>query len=358
MAGASSLPVAHLPVLADTLPLYIEQAVIDRCARAALCRVQLFDTRRIAIQIVIATFIGSPLLAQTADSSFPVTATSRSAPRPAAVINSTPPPLSAPMRQKTWDTISNRDTSQLGNQLLGLNPRNWYHGETENFILHYRNFSDALQIAREIESDLWYVAKTLGATKDQYARKSHVYVLQDDKEWQRFVKDVPHVSAWSHSFAVRDELFLNVHGTGTGFESHTLAHEMTHAVVARIYGDARWPLWLNEGFADYMGDACLAVRRGLQPGANPRNLPNATLTVTELTAISQYPDDPASVSRLYDTGTKFVRYLFSKYPPDLFPKFVNRLLAGSSAPEALPEIYGAEFRDLPAFDKRFMSSIR
>src|SRR5205085_8482957 len=132
------------------------------------------------------------------------------------VTNSTPPPLGTPMRQLAWATLSNRDVGYLGSKALEMNPRAWYHGETENFILHYRNFSDALQIAREIEFDLWYVAKTLGATKEQYARKSHVYVFQDEREWQRFVKDA-HQTPWSHSFAVNDELFLNVHGTGQGF---------------------------------------------------------------------------------------------------------------------------------------------
>jgi len=308
------------------------------------------------------TCLSGSTFAQTKDWPFPqpspAAAPNRTSPSSPGISNSTPPPLGAPMRQKTWETIANRDTSLLGNQALAMNPRGWYHGETENFVLHYRNFSDALQIAREIEFDLWYVARTLGATREQYARKSHVYVFQDDSEWRAFVKEVHHPAAWSHSFAVNDELFLNIHGTGMGFESHTLAHETTHAVIARIYRNARWPLWLNEGFADYMADACGAVRRGLSPGANPRNLRDATMTLTELIAVSRYPEDHASVARLYDTGTKFVRYLFAKYPAELFPKFVNRLLDGSPAPTALLEIYGDEFRDLQAFDKRFQTSIR
>jgi len=275
-----------------------------------------------------------------------------------AAPSSTPPPVGAPMQQKTWETISNHDTSLLGNQALAMNPRNWYHGETENFILHYRNFSDALQIAREIEFDLWYVAGTLGATKDQYSRKSHVYVFQDDNEWRTFVKEVHQPAAWSHSFAVGDELFLNIHGTGLGFESHTLAHETTHAVVARIYKRAHWPLWLSEGFADYMADACGTVRRGLAPGANPRILRDAAMTLTELMKVDRYPTDPASVARLYETGTKFVRYLFTKYPVEFFPKFVSRLIDGAPAETALVEVYGDEFRDIRVFDRKFQTLIR
>jgi hypothetical protein len=107
-----------------------------------------------------------------------------------------------------------------------------------------------------------------------------------------------------------------------------------------------------------MADACNAVRRGLAPGANPRNLRSATMTLTELMAITRYPEDDASVTQLYETGTKFVRYLFGRYSPELFPRFVNRLLDGTPAQVALVEVYGNEFRDLTAFDKRFQTSIR
>ena len=305
--------------------------------------------------------LGPPIFAQNKDWPFPqrspTAVPGRTTISGAQLPNLTPPPLNAPMRQKTWDTLSNRDVSHLGERALGMNPRGWYHGETENFIIHYRNFSDALQIAREIEFDLWYVAKTLGATKEQYARKSHVYVFQDDREWQRFVKEA-HQRAWSHSFAMDDELFLNVHGTGQGFESHTLAHETTHAVVARIYGQRRWPLWLSEGFAEYMADACAAVRRGLPPGANPRSARTASMTLTQLLAVSHYPEDPLTIGRFYDTGGKIVRYFFAKYPAELFPKLVDRLLDGVSAQQALVDVYGEEFRDLAAFDKRFEGFLR
>jgi hypothetical protein len=274
-----------------------------------------------------------------------------------ALSNPTPPPLGAPMRQATWEKLSYREITEIGARALALNPRAWFHGETEDFVIHYRNFSDALQVAREIEFDLWYVAKSLGATREQYARKSHVYIFQDEKEWQMFLPEARQ-PAWVHSFAVHDDLFLNIHGTGSGFDSRTLAHETTHAVVSRIYGKQRWPIWLSEGFAEYMGDASNAARRGQSPGSNPSNRPAATMTVTELIAVSRYPEDTLTVAELYDTGGKFVRYLFSKYPAELFPKFVGRLLDGEPASAVLAEIYGNEFRDLPAFDQRFQTTIR
>jgi hypothetical protein len=316
---------------------------------------------RLIVAILLTPILASTLFAQSKDWPFSTrTAAGPSSPALGSTspsIASTPPPLAAPLRQETFAQLSDSEISPTGAQALAIKPRQWYHGETENFVVHYRNFSDALQIAREIEFDLWYVAKALGAGKEQYARKSHVYVFQDEKEWQEFVQQ-SHSSSWVHSFAQRDDLFLNIHGTGSGFDSHTLAHETTHAVVARIYGSRRWPLWLSEGFAEYMGDASTAARRQQLPSLNSRHLGAADMTLTELFAVSHYPEDIPGVSQLYDTSAKFVGYLFQKYPPALFPKFVDRLLDGASPAVALAEVYGDEFRDLAAFDKRFQTLAR
>ena len=78
----------------------------------------------------------------------------------------------------------------------------------------------------------------------------------------------------------------------------------------------------------------------------------------EILGLAVIPEDLSSVTQLYDSATKFIRYLFGKYRAELFPKFVDRLLDGTFAEAALADVYGNEFRDLPAFDKRFQTSIR
>ena len=269
-----------------------------------------------------------------------------------AVVRSTPPPYDVPLRQERWEQLADLAISPAGEKALAIRPEQWRHGETENFVVHYRSLSDALQIAREIEFDLWYVAQSLGAKSAQYARKSHVYVFQNEKEWQIFLSQTQ-TPGWAHSFALRDDLFLDVRAAQGGFDSQTLAHETTHAIVARIYGNRRWPLWLSEGFAEYMGSASVAARHWHSPLSNQRKLHFAGMSVAELTTTVRYPADPDAVARLYDTSAKFVRYLFNKYPKDLFPKFVERILADEAAATALVEIYGNEFSNMAEFEKRF-----
>lgn len=176
-------------------------------------------------------------------------------------------------------------------------------------------------------------------------------------EWHQFLTET-HPESWVHSFALGDELFLDVHGNGRGFDSRTLAHETTHAIVARIYGARRWPLWLSEGFAEYMGDASVATRHYQSPRSNQSLLSHAQMTIGELLATKTYPADPTEIGPLYQTSAKFARYLFSSYPSALFPKFVDQLLDGVSATDALFAVYGAASRDMNTFEKRFATFTR
>ncbi len=178
------------------------------------------------------------------------------------------------------------------------------------------------------------------------------YVFQDEKEWLKFLAETG-APEWAHSFALRDDLFLDLEAAEGGFDSHTLAHETTHAVVARIYGERRWPLWLSEGFAEYMGDASVAARHSRSPRSSQRKFQFAEMPVAELLGAAGYPESPMEIARLYETSAKLVRYLFNRDPEELFPKLVGRILDGTSATEALVEVYGSEFSDLAEFEKRF-----
>ena len=312
--------------------------------------------RTAAAGAAIAFLFSIPLRAQSPSPAWPFPSRSpgnAAAQTPAtSPVRSTRPPYDVPLRQESWDQLPNREISAAGEKALALRPTQWRQGETDNFIIHYRSMGDALQVVREIEFDLWYVAQSLGAVPEQYARKSHVYVFRDEKEWQNFLEGT-HAPDWVHSFAIRDDLFLDLRAAEGGFDSQPLAHETTHAIIARIYGRRRWPLWLNEGFAEYMGEASVAARNSRSARSNQRKLHFTQMTVAELTATGRYPADLDEVARLYETSAKFVRYLCHQYPKELFPKFVDRVVDGEPVTTALVEIYENDFSDMAEFEKRF-----
>lgn len=273
---------------------------------------------------------------------------------PGASTEQTQPPREVPLVEKKFDELSNTKVGDDGKTALAIAPEKWKHAETENFILHYRRVTEAQKVAREVEYDLWFVATTLGAKKEQYSRKSHVYVFEDEEEWKTFLgkTDAP---AWSASFAFGDELFLNVRrANDTGrFNSSTLAHETTHAVIARIYRGKRWPLWLNEGFAEYMGGASIATRKGQSLKRYQTALSRADLPLPVLEQMQEYPQGELAVSTLYQTSERFVRFLMTDLPKDRISKFIDAILEPKPMQAAVMEVYGDKLKDWADFEKRY-----
>ena len=262
-------------------------------------------------------------------------------------------PRDTPVVEKKWEELSHKEVSKDGATALAIEKDKWKHAETENFILHYRRVTEAQKVAREVEFDLWFVAKTLGATKDRYQKKSHVFVFEDEDEWKKFLAqtDAPQ---WAASFAYGDELFLNVRGTDAGrFNSNTLAHEATHAVVARLYPRQRWPLWLNEGWAEYMAGASIAARKGQTVKRHQTRLRMADLSLTGLDELKEYPTSEVGVAQLYATSEKLVRFLMDEQPRERIMKFIEAQLAGQSLKTSVLAVYGDKVKDWADFEKQF-----
>ncbi len=269
-----------------------------------------------------------------------------------------PPARDVPLIEKKFEELSNQKISADGKKALDINWDKWKHAETDNFILHYRRVTEAQKVAREVEYDLWYVAQTLGAGKDRYQKKSHVYIFEDESEWKDFLNQSSNMAKWAVSYAHGDELYLNVRGGGNSgaaasFDSHTLAHETTHAVVARLYPRARWPLWLNEGFAEFMGGASVAARKGQYSKRYERLLNEAEMPLETLEKMEDYPNDPLQISRLYQSSEKFVRFLMTENPKDRFPKFIDAVLSGAGMQASVLQVYSDKYKDWAAFMKHY-----
>jgi hypothetical protein len=275
-------------------------------------------------------------------------------PIPAASLPAGEGPRDVPLVEKRWEDLSDKKVGTNGALAMAIEPTQWKHAETENFILHYRRVTEAQKVAREVEYDLWFIAKTMGATKEQYQRKSHVFVFEDDAEWRKFLAQTTG-SPWAGSLAFGDQLFLNVRRSfQTGrFDSMTLAHEVTHAVVARLFPLQQWPLWLNEGWAEYMGGASVAARKGQTVKRQQSQLYRATLPLDKMEAMIEYPKDEVEVDKLYQTSEKVVRFLMNEMPQDRIMKFITTQLTGKTLKQGILEVYGDKLKDWETFEKRF-----
>ena len=260
----------------------------------------------------------------------------------------------AQLVEKPFAQLSDQKVSSVGQQALAIRPAAWLHGETPHFILHYRRITEAKRVALEIDFHVTYVAKVLNAGHELSARKSHVFIFEDENDWKTFVAqaDAP---PWAASFTRGDELFLNIRDAHTGiFDSQTLAHETTHAVVARLYPDQPWPTWLGEGFAEQMSGASTGARMGQYNQRLLQRFQFATLPLDKVVTTTKYPEDPRMVAQLYQSSEKRIRCQMVKNPPDRFPKFVDSILAGDPFSVAVVKVYGDRYKDYDAFAKDYL----
>jgi len=277
-------------------------------------------------------------------------------------VKNTPPPREVKLVEKKAAELANQDTSEHGTKALAINPEKWKHAETENFILHYRRLTEAQKVAREVEYQLWYVASFLGATKERYTRKSHVYVFEDDEEWKTFIASSKGSVGWAKSFAYGDDLFLNVRGggnTGSGsFDFMTLAHEATHAVIARLFPDKRWPLWMNEGFAETMAATTVGARKSGGARRLERSGAATRYTPDQLIAMEEYPDDLVQIQALYESSQKLMSFIINELPKERFLPLLDAVLAGKPFPEAVVEVYGEKIKSWEEFNKRYERAVK
>lgn len=272
---------------------------------------------------------------------------------PAMALDERPPSRDIPFVEKKLDQLTQVAPSAEAQLALSIKPNQWFHAETDNFILHYRRVTEAKRLVLEIEYHLWYVAKALKASKERYQRKSHVFIFEDEKDWKTFLaqSDAPQ---WAHSFAHGDELYLNVrYNAQKRFDSQTLAHEETHAVVARLYPNASWPIWLNEGFAEYMAGVSVSASQGMYLGHFQSGLQRGNLPVEQLTVLTSYPNSQEAVGTLYQSSEKLIRFLMNRFPKDQFPLFVDKITAGSNFQTAFKEVYGQGTKDFAFYKYQY-----
>ncbi|XHR28250.1 MAG: hypothetical protein ACFUZC_20285 [Chthoniobacteraceae bacterium] len=261
-------------------------------------------------------------------------------------------PREVRLEEKKLEALSAFPMDELAFKALALAPQKWKHAETPHFIVHYRRATEAQKVVREVEYDLWFAARALGASNEQIAHKSHVFIFQDRREWEEFRGQVGFME-WSSSVACGGNLYLHVGGMGENFNSNTLAHETAHAVVDRIYPGHPWPHWLNEGFAEYCGSASIATRKQVWAKGILPPLSDATYPLEELTAIIGYPKDRDDVRRFYQTSEKLVCFLITDLPAERFPRLVGEIIAGTPFTAAAAKVYGDQVGDYTGFVRRY-----
>lgn len=250
--------------------------------------------------------------------------------------------------------LSEQDRSALGLKALAIHPQDWKHGETEHFIYHFQRSFVVTPVSVEAEFHFRVVTKELGKSETPSASpKAHIYIFEQAADWELF-QSVGGLEPWTGGIQSGSSLFI-VRNPAYKFTDNSLGHEIAHLVLQRFFG-AHIPVWLNEGFAQYVSKGAHAsfrrargwIVRPSSSGIQEEKL----FPIPRLTTMSYPPAD--QVETFYDESERLIRFLAAANRP-AFSEFIELSAKGERFDDALARAYGTSFDSTGDFENRFMA---
>lgn len=255
------------------------------------------------------------------------------------------------LKEVSLSELSSTSLNPLGRNALALNRDGWRHAESANFIYHFFDLATARQVASEAEFYFRVIAKDLGKEGQAVERKAHIFILPR-VEWEQFKRGAQ-LDPWTGGLHSANELFIT--RDGERFQGSTLGHEVAHLVVERFFG-GHIPLWLNEGYAEYIsGVLYAAYYRARGFASKPRYAeikPEEYIPLDRLVAFTGYPPTERESVAFYVESRKLVTFLQQR-GKDAFRAFFEAMAKGSYFESAVDGAYGGRFVSRRELEEQF-----
>ncbi len=248
-----------------------------------------------------------------------------------------------------WKDLTDKKLTETGQAALKMYGDAWHHAETEHFVHHFYDAKEAETIFVHAEVTYQWVKEMFGAPADEKSGKSHIFVFDDKEIWRSFKERTSEKLPGAEAFTNGSELFI--YREPFWLEpQRVLAHEITHLVLARFI-DGKVPLFLNEGFAEFMATKAIAMKAD----GNDFNVRTFRLVperelipLDELSDLKTYPPEKTEV--FYRQSELLARFLILNYSPQNFYALLRDTAGGSPFGEAVQKIYSM---DLETFESKF-----
>lgn len=255
------------------------------------------------------------------------------------------------LQEVPFPQLTQKDQNPLGAKALAIQAEGWKHAETEHFIYHYQRSFVATPVAMEAEFHFRVVTKELSRPDVPWPQKAHIYIFEQPEAWESF-QSAGQLEQWTGGIQSGGSLFI-VRNPAYRFTDNSLGHEVAHLVLHRMHGD-KIPLWLNEGFAQYVSKGAHASyqrARGYlsKPWSNgvaaDKLFPLATLATMSYPAADK-------IRPFYDQSERLVRFLVASDKPK-FLELLDLLASGQSFESALSRTNAVAFPTVAALEEKF-----
>lgn len=213
----------------------------------------------------------------------------------------------------------------------------WQHAETKYAVIHYQSLTFARKVGRIADFQYPYIATDLKGLEDLSQKKSHIIVFSDLADWQQFLMRSGTAPSWAGAFVRGDAMFMFDTGD-KDTNTEILAHEMSHLVLNRFFKH-RFPLWLNEGLAEWYASTGYRSFLGKKEKRDDSfGVMDNPIPADQLLGLQDYTSDQ---TRFYASSQSMVGMLQMRGTREQFNRLLKAIgVEGIEFLPALKEIYG------------------
>lgn len=242
---------------------------------------------------------------------------------------------------RPFKELTDRKISAEGQNLLDASPDAWTHAESEYFVYHYTDAEAAQTVLFHAEAYIEWLRGLFGIKEIPAGPKIHVFIFNNAALWSEFrhrgtLERRPGVEAYT------DGRELYIHRAQFWLEpQRVLAHELAHVMLYRLLGE-RLPLYLHEGFAEWVGYRAASLKFGGDESAvrQVSRVPSAHyVPMPKLAAMRIYPKGVDESRYFYLQSELFVRYLIETYGAVRFYEFLRSTAQSKSLAYSLHQVY-------------------
>lgn len=251
--------------------------------------------------------------------------------------------------------LSDSRLGSLATGALALRRDEWKHAETENFIFHYLDAGVAKQVAVEAEFFHRTISRDLNRLGSREGRKGRI-VIFDPAGWAAY-RSLLHLDPLTGGAHLEGELVLG--RDGDKFGGQTLGHEIAHLTIYRWF-PGRIPLWLDEGYAEYISSVLLAAfHRARGYRARPRMhqlVAEDFIPLERLTSMRSYPTATRELVAFYVESQRLVAFLRG-IGKENFSNFLEAVAKGSYFESAVDSAFGGRFSSRRELEEKFREEL-
>ena len=262
-------------------------------------------------------------------------------------------PAPGSLQEVQLSQLSGHALTRMGQAALAINPTQWRHAETANFVYHFADNFIATPVSVEAEFYYSAISKELERDTTRWERKCNIYIFEKPEDWKAFQKNA-NLEPWTGGIHSGGDLFI-VRNPQFKFKGRSLGHEVAHLVLFRFFGNGI-PLWLNEGYAEdassrFYASFMRARSYDARPVSAPVN-PMDYMPLGLLTGLLTYPSGENQVTVFYTESQRLVRFLMGVNSHQ-FLVFMDEISKGARFETALQRAFSGRFMSLDALDREF-----